>query len=510
MNILLLSWFFSILLLPKQANFENQKSIYNTMKIRVIILAALLFTVSSMQLAVAQEAAPTSDPEFNYNKWSAYLGGGWFQYYGDIARANFYPGNSTSGAENGGFSWDVMGGGNYWFNPLFGLNANLALGKLYTQKQDKYDVTLASTAIFYDINGVVSLSNLLFPKQYNKNYNVYLSLGVGNVHYRSLLSTLDGDYVGSIGYENSVDPAATTEGDKARMESEATWKVASGFKYKLTRQLALGLEVSRVQLPTDHFDVRYRVLTEKDAIGYTNLFVQYTFGKNDQANEWNPIDPTMAELLKRIKKIEEDVDTLKKGLDDVEDDVEELMADYNKRTKSPDSDGDGVADYMDLEPNSPKGTVVNFQGISLPIERDKFQRNPDGSFKFDKDANPIPVPVEKKGDYDGIALYSVFFPLNSTFLSPVNFERIAIAANLLKKYPDMKFNLVGSACEIATTEYNDGLSQRRVNAVKDVMVKDFGIDSNRLFISWVGELKPLTTNKQRLFLNRRVDIFIAQ
>lgn len=478
------------------------------MKIRLFLLALVLFVFASVQQGFAQDETKTTDPEFIYNSWSVYLGGGWFQYYGDVARARFYPGNSTSDADNGGFSYDLMLGVNKMFNPIFGLNANLVYGKLYSQKQEKYDVALQSTALFYDLNGVVSLSNLFFPRIYDKKYNVYAMLGVGNAHYRSLLTQLDGTYIGSIGYENSKDPAAREQGSNSTMESEATWKVAAGFKYKLTKRFALGLEVARIQLPTDRFDMIDRVLSERDALGYTNLLIQYTFGKNDQANEWNPIDPTMGELLKRIKQVEDDVDSLKKGLADVKDDVDMLMDDYDKRYNSPDSDGDGVPDYLDLEPNSPKGSIVNFQGIALPIEKDKFERNPDGSFKFDKDGNPIPLEEETK--YDGIALYSVFFPLNSTFVSPMNQERIAIAANLLKKYPDLKYEVVGSACEIASEEYNEGLSKRRASVVKDILVKEYGIDSNRLIVSWTGELKPLSSSRQRLFINRRVDIFIAQ
>ncbi len=466
--------------------------------------------ITSLSTVMAQDDAKSTDPEFKYNSWSVYLGGGWMQYYGDIARANFYPGNSTSRADNGGFSWDLMVGGNKWFNPYFGLNANFVFGKIHTQKQEKYDATLASTALFYDINGVVSLSNLLFPRDYDKKFNVYLSLGVGNAHYRSLLTKLDGTFENSVGYENDNVEGATESGAKTSMESEAIWKVAGGLKYKLTKNLALGLELSRVQLPTDRFDGRDRKLTETDALGYTNLLLQYTFGKNEQSNEWNPIDPTMAELLKKIKKVQEDVDSLKQGLADVKEDVDLLMADYDKRTNSPDSDGDGVPDYMDLEPNSPKGAVVNFQGIALPIEKEKYERNPDGSFKFDKDANPILKEKYKEDKYSGIALYSVFFALNSTFVTPLNHERIAIAANLLKRYPDLKYDLVGSACEIASVDYNEDLSKRRVNVVRDILIKEYGIDANRLMPSWTGELKPLNNSKQRLFINRRVDIFIAK
>ncbi len=474
------------------------------MKIRLVITAGLLLGVMMASPVWAQEDEQSSESDFRYNRWSAYFGGGWFQYYGDVARAHFYPGSSTT--DDGDFSWNIMGGANYWFNPYFGLNVNLNYARLFTQKQPKYNLYLENTSIFYDLNAVASLSNILFPRDYEKRWKWYLSFGVGNVHYRSLLRTFDDEYIGSHGYENSNDPGATEPGETARMKSEASWKVASGMKYKLTPRLALGMEISLISLPTDHFDVVYRALSEKDKIGYTNLMLQYTFGKHEMHNEWNPIDPTMAELLKRIKDVEKDVDELKDDLDKVKDDVDVLMKDYDLRVNSPDSDGDGVPDYLDLEPNSPPGSIVNFQGIALPIEKDKFQRNPDGSFKFDEDGNPIRVEEE----YQGIALYSVYFPLNSTHISPVNMQRIALAANVLQRYPDLKFEIIGSACEIASVEYNDDLSRRRANAVRDVLVKDFGIDSNRLIVSWVGELKPLTTDRRKLYINRRTDILIAQ
>lgn len=481
------------------------------MKIRVIFLATMFLLMGFAQAIYAQDEVETevqtTDKEFKYNSWSVYLGGGWFQYYGDVSRATFYPGNSTSDAEGGGFSWDAVIGVNKMFNPIFGLNANVAFGKLYSQKEEKYNVALQSTVLFYDINAVASLSNLFFPRHYNKNYNFYFSLGVGNIHYRSLLTQLDGTYIGSIGYENSKVPTATESGDPSTMESEATWKIASGLKFKLSPRLALGLEVSMVQLPSDRFDVVDRPLTERDRLGYTNLLLQYTFGKNEMSNEWNPVDPTMAELLKKINEIAKDVDTLKKGLAEVKEDVDVLMADYNLRVHSPDSDGDGVPDYLDLEPNTPKGALVNFQGIAIPIDPDKYVRNPDGTYAFDEDGNPIMKDRELEGT---AALYSVFFALNSTFVTPLNHERIAIAANLLKKYPDLKYNIVGSACTIASAEYNEELSKRRANAVKDILVKEYGIDSSRLNVEWVGETQPLNNSRNRLFINRRVDIFVAE
>jgi opacity protein-like surface antigen len=270
------------------------------MKIRLVLTAGLLMGIMMANQLKAQDEAQSTDSDFKYNRWSAYVGGGWFQYYGDVARAHFYPGNSTT--KDGDFSWNMMVGANYWFNPYFGFNVNLDYARLFTQKQEKYNVYLENTSIFYDINAVASLSNLLFPRDYEKSWKWYVSLGVGNIHYRSLLRNLDDTYVGSHGYENSNDPSATEPGGTSGMKSEATWKLASGLKYKLSPRFALGLEVSMLNLPTDHFDVVNRVLTEKDKIGYTNLMLQYTFGKHEMHNEWNPIDPTMGRVAEKDQR----------------------------------------------------------------------------------------------------------------------------------------------------------------------------------------------------------------
>ncbi|WP_349773448.1 OmpA family protein [Psychrobacter sp. WY6] len=58
----------------------------------------------------------------------------------------------------------------------------------------------------------------------------------------------------------------------------------------------------------------------------------------------------------------------------------------------------------------------------------------------------------------------------------------------------------------ASDSYNQALSQRRVNAVKEVLISQFGIGAERLTAIGYGESQPIATNSttEGRQLNRRV------
>jgi OOP family OmpA-OmpF porin len=70
-----------------------------------------------------------------------------------------------------------------------------------------------------------------------------------------------------------------------------------------------------------------------------------------------------------------------------------------------------------------------------------------------------------------------------------------------------KVTLSGHTDNIGTDAYNRGLSERRVNAVRDYVVKK-GVDSGRISGQGFGESKPIADNKTRegRAKNRRVEI----
>jgi len=72
---------------------------------------------------------------------------------------------------------------------------------------------------------------------------------------------------------------------------------------------------------------------------------------------------------------------------------------------------------------------------------------------------------------------------------------------------DKKVNLSGYTDNIGTERYNQGLSERRVNSVKDYVVKK-GVDGGRVSGQGFGESKPIADNKTAAgrAKNRRVEI----
>ena len=72
---------------------------------------------------------------------------------------------------------------------------------------------------------------------------------------------------------------------------------------------------------------------------------------------------------------------------------------------------------------------------------------------------------------------------------------------------DKKVSLAGHTDSIGTEAYNLRLSERRVNSVKDYVVKK-GVDTSRISGQGFGESKPIADNKtaEGRSKNRRVEI----
>jgi hypothetical protein len=83
------------------------------------------------------------------------------------------------------------------------------------------------------------------------------------------------------------------------------------------------------------------------------------------------------------------------------------------------------------------------------------------------------------------------------------------AKDFVKKYPGFKVSLEGYTDSIGSDEYNQGLSERRAEAVKEHLVAD-GVESARIQTSGHGESNPVGDNstEQGRFENRRVEILI--
>jgi outer membrane protein OmpA-like peptidoglycan-associated protein len=110
-----------------------------------------------------------------------------------------------------------------------------------------------------------------------------------------------------------------------------------------------------------------------------------------------------------------------------------------------------------------------------------------------------------------LARLTVRFATNSS--QPLSESRNALeqAIALLKEQVSSKIEIAGHTDSRGTLKYNQGLSLRRANSVRNLLVKA-GVDASRLISKGYGETKPVADNStsEGLAKNRRVEFRVMK
>jgi outer membrane protein OmpA-like peptidoglycan-associated protein len=118
--------------------------------------------------------------------------------------------------------------------------------------------------------------------------------------------------------------------------------------------------------------------------------------------------------------------------------------------------------------------------------------------------------IERVGEGIKITFDSgILFATNSSELQSVARANIESLAKILNKYPDTNILIEGDTDNTGTNDYNQGLSERRAQAVA-AFQKGLGVDASRISTVGLGELNPIASNdtdfgRQQ---NRRVEVAI--
>jgi outer membrane immunogenic protein len=107
----------------------------------------------------------------------------------------------------------------------------------------------------------------------------------------------------------------------------------------------------------------------------------------------------------------------------------------------------------------------------------------------------------------GRVTMNVEFDTGKAVVKPAYYEEIEGVTDVMKKYPDLKIVVEGHTDNIGGEKYNNKLSQKRAEAIKEVMVKNYQIDSSRITAKGFGFSNPLGDNKTKegRRQNRRVE-----
>lgn len=146
-----------------------------------------------------------------------------------------------------------------------------------------------------------------------------------------------------------------------------------------------------------------------------------------------------------------------------------------------DQDNDGVPDSRDDCPDTPRNHRVDNRGCSIVVE----------------EVARIDLNVQ--------------FDFDQSVVKPEYVAEIRQVADFLNEHDDTMAVLEGHTDSTGPEEYNQGLSQRRVEAVRQILLQQFGIEPGKVRAQGFGETRPIASNDTAdgRAQNRRVQSVIS-
>ncbi|MBK0383156.1 OmpA family protein [Pedobacter sp. SD-b] len=476
---------------------------YSTLKKTVALSLATAFAIA----ANAQDTMPTTSSaktfggRSQYRTWTLGLNGGGTVPVvitggtNDFGR-NVKFGEYTVGAYYGLSLRKQLG-------HVFGLQGNLYRGHVISYNKNSGTSLTGGSGIYsstetkvqYDANlsGVFTLGSIDFLNRKNA-VNFYATVGYGIIAYNPVVFSTYGvadathpfvDGKGSYG-----DP-----GENHDYIKEAYIPVGVGVKFKLSDRVAIDLGYDAKFIDGDNFDGVYAGGTSKDKFSVAHAGLEFSLGSKSKPDlTWsNPIAMMYDEL--KDPTLRQEVEALKGRVTNVEQAVEDMKKD---------SDGDGVADYLDKCPNTPAGAKVDGAGCELDTDGDGV---PDWKDKCPTEKGTAELngcPAMETATMEGVS--NIQFEYNSSVLRTSSYATLDKVSSSMRADNNMMLQLDGHASAEGTDAYNMQLSIDRANAVKTYLVNS-GVDAKRIATKGYGETRPIASNatEEGRELNRRVE-----
>lgn len=417
-----------------------------------------------------------------------------------------------------------FGGGGYLgytFNPAFSLEGQLyGFGINGTNRTNGEWFT--GGMFESSLNFKINFTNLFFTGSKGQGkLAVSGYAGAGLSMFRSKRYTLgEGDaevdaLISYQGYENGGE-------DKKARTQEISIPIGLQLSYEVTTQVGVFFDQRIGLVQTDKLDAKI------SGNGPGEFYTYSAVGVNYKLSDKKWVRPE-AEMHDKLAKVDSILDGFKDS------DKDGVMDTYDKDNKTPegakttgdgmamDTDGDGVADYVDQERLSictdvdENGVAKDTDGDNVPDCKDAEPNTAAGS-QVDVTGKAIstglPIVSNDDGDSESAAgadvgLPSVYFTVGSTKLGYSNYPALTEVAKFLKKNKDAKLTVVGNTDATGSDAVNKQLGQKRAQAAIDHLVKIYGIDKSRLTAVSEGSAKSIAVGKAAQ-ANRRVDFLYTK
>jgi len=395
-------------------------------------ISYLLSIVGLGIFAQAQEVTETKSND-DYNKWSIEANGG-----ATKARKALTPGyfSETPSFYHADF------GVRYMFNPKFGLKLDGGYDRI---KEGEGVDRFRSNYYRVDLQGVVNLGRVL-------NFETWTSR-IGLLAH------------GGAGYSWMNNQATKGADGKLFDDNDNMVNVMAGLtpQLRLTDKLVLTGDLSYIR--NIRQDVAFDGNSKTSGSGFggelwnATLGLTFYLGKNEKHADW-VYEPKRSDLEDRIANIEE---MLK------------------------DTDGDGVADYLDQEPNSAPGAVVDTKGVTIDHNGNGIPDNIEEYIKQNAQNNSTVVnDADFLEQMINSGIINVYFDYNSDKPYQQSVGGIKFVSEYLKSKPEAQIEILGYADPVGGAAFNKDLSRRRAENVKALLVSQ-GASASQLTAVGEGE-----------------------
>ncbi|MFD2033179.1 OmpA family protein [Belliella marina] len=398
----------------------------------------LLSTLMAGALALGANA------QSDYNKWSIEVNGGFNKPMAPITPGFLSPSLNLGHADLGV---------RYMFNEKFGTKLDFGFGS-FSEAGDTSSPAFSTNYWRANLQGVANLGRIMNFETFSNRIGLLGHFGAG------------------LGQVNPQDGPAAFD--------DNVYNFIAGFtgQVKLSERIALNADISTII--NGRQDVTFdghSSITRTSNNGYYGangvwwtgtLGLSFYLGKQSTHADWYIAADKYATKEELANQIGEIKDMLK------------------------DSDGDGVPDYLDKEPNTPAGARVDSHGRTLDSDGDGIPDHLDKCPFAPGPASNDGCPVEevKEVDYFKKAInegyVNVYFAFDSAKPLGYSASSVNYVANFLKRNPGVSVEIKGYADELGPEDYNMKLSERRAKSVHDLLVAA-GIDASRLSYKGYGE-----------------------
>ncbi|MCY0968704.1 OmpA family protein [Chryseobacterium wangxinyae] len=253
-------------------------------------------------------------------------------------------------------------------------------------------------------------------------------------------------------------------------------QAGAGLKFKVNRRLDLETRLMYVYTGDDEFDgggAQYSNINKREDQISDNFFnatvgLSLKLGKHESHLMWHDPLQEIYYKLDVLANKNQDIEVCKKG----------------------DADNDGVCDDWDRQLDTPAGARVDGAGVALDADLD-------GVIDLYDKCVTVPGPVENDGcpltptvDPGQVVvnekeMTGIEFDLNSDRILPSNTPILNNAVSYINSSSG-SYTVIGATDTRASDAYNQKLSERRANSVKNYLIKN-GVDSSKINAVGRGE-----------------------